>query len=248
MVGIGEPLMRALGTSVTGLRPFPAIVGRGNTAPSTQGACWLFLGGTDAGEVLLRARALRARLADDFRLDEDVASFRFGTGRDLSGFEDGTENPKGERAIEAAVVSGRGPGLDGSSFVATQRWVHDLGRLEALSALDRDMVIGRSHETNEELADAPPAAHVKRSAQESFAPPAFMLRRSMPWGNVAEHGLVFVAYGASLDAFERVLRRMAGLEDGIADSLHRFSRPVTGGYYWCPAQRDGHLCLEPLGG
>jgi hypothetical protein len=28
---------------------------------------------------------------------------------------------------------------------------------------------------------APPSAHVKSAAQESYDPPAFMVRRSMPW-------------------------------------------------------------------
>jgi putative iron-dependent peroxidase len=27
---------------------------------------------------------------------------------------------------------------------------------------------------------------------------------------------------------------MLGLEDGTVDALFSFSRPVTGGYYWCP--------------
>ena len=36
------------------------------------------------------------------------------------------------------------------------------------------------------------------------------------------------------------MRRMAGLDDGIADALFTFSRPVTGGYYWCPPVK-GHV-------
>jgi putative iron-dependent peroxidase len=108
--------------------------------------------------------------------------------------------------------------------------------------------VGRSRRTNEELADAPPSAHVKRTAQESFDPPAFMLRRSMPYGTVHEHGLYFVAFGATLDAFERALRRMAGLDDGIVDGLLGFSHAVSGGYYWCPPLGDdGRLDLRALG-
>lgn len=77
-----------------------------------------------------------------------------------------------------------------------------------------------------------------------------MVRRSMPWGTVAESGLVFVAYGATLDPFERVLARMVGQEDGVPDALFRFTRPVTGGYYWCPpigATGDATLDLRALG-
>jgi putative iron-dependent peroxidase len=117
-----------------------------------------------------------------------------------------------------------------------------------MSERARDHVVGRSRRTNEELADAPASAHVKRTAQESFDPPAFMLRRSMPYGTVREHGLYFVAFGATLDPFERALRRMAGLDDGIVDGLLGFSRAASGGYYWCPPLgENGRLDLGAIG-
>ena len=188
------------------------------------------------------SRMLDEMLAHDgVDIDEDVAAFQFRGGRDLTGYEDGTENPQGDRAREVAIAK------DGSSFVAGQRWVHDLGRFAAMTESARDNTIGRSLETNEELASAPASAHVKRTAQESFEPDAFMLRRSMPWGSTAEHGLYFVAFGATLDPYERVLRRMAGLDDGIVDALLGFTRPVSGGYYWCPPVAGGRLDLEALG-
>jgi putative iron-dependent peroxidase len=74
-----------------------------------------------------------------------------------------------------------------------------------------------------------------------------MVRRSMPWAGAHEQGLEFVAYVESLDRFERVLRRMAGLDDGIVDGLFTFSRPFTGGYYWCPPVTRGRLNLSCLG-
>ncbi len=246
VIGLGEPLVRALGRAVPGLRAFPGLSGPGCAFPSTQGALWAVVGGDDPGALLHRARALVELCGDAFRLDEEVHAFAYAGGRDLTGYEDGTENPKGEAAAAAAIVSGSGEGLDGSSFVAVQRWVHDLARFERMAPDARDHLIGRRREDNEEIDDAPPYAHVKRSAQESFDPPAFMLRRSMPWGGAAEHGLFFVAYGATLDPFERVLGRMAGLEDGIVDGLLRFSRALSGGYYWCPPLRDGALDLRAL--
>ena len=247
VIGLGEPFVRALSASLRGLRAFPALGAPGAAFPSTQGALFLQCCGEDQGAALHGARSVLAALGGGFRLDEDISAFRYGGGRDLSEYEDGTENPQGERAVEAAVVKGRGPGLDGGSFLAVQRYVHDLTQLERLSDRERDDLIGRQRDTNQELADAPATAHVKRSAQESFDPPAFMVRRSMPWGDVLLHGLYFVAYVAELDTFERVLRRMAGLEDGIVDGLFRFSRPLTGGYYFCPPLRDKRLDLRWLG-
>ena len=42
------------------------------------------------------------------------------------------------------------------------------------------------------------------------------------------------------------LRRMSGLEDGVIDALYRFSRPLTGGYYWCPPMTEGAVDLQRL--
>jgi putative iron-dependent peroxidase len=247
VLAIGKPLALAVGARVQGLRAFPGMAGAGVGLPSTQRALWAFLAGGDASDLHDRARSLCALLGTGFVVRDEVACFRYREGRDLSGYEDGTENPKGDDAVKAAIVSGAGPGLDGSTFVAAQRWVHNLDQIGRVAAGARDAVIGRRLSDNEELPYAPPSAHVKRAAQESFDPPAFMVRRSMPWGGVNDHGLYFVAYGESLDRFEGVLRRMAGLEDGVVDGLFSFTRAVSGGYYWCPpVDSSGQLDLSVL--
>ena len=75
---------------------------------------------------------------------------------------------------------------------------------------------------------------------------AFVVRRSMPWADNGQAGLMFLAFGHSFDAFEAQLRRMSGLEDGIVDGLYRISTPLTGGYYWCPPVLNGHLDFSAL--
>jgi putative iron-dependent peroxidase len=65
----------------------------------------------------------------------------------------------------------------------------------------------------------------------------------MPWAVGEQAGLQFVAFGKSLDTYETLLRHMLGLDDGIVDGLFRFSRPLTGGYYWCPPCAGGGLNL-----
>jgi porphyrinogen peroxidase len=247
VVGVGQPLALALGAKIPGLRPFPAISGPDCSFPSTQNSLFAFLAAPDLTSLHDRTRQIASLLGEGFHLREEVSTFKYRDGRDLTGYEDGTENPKDDRAIEAAIAKGRGLGIDGSSFVAVQKYVHDLARFASFPSEKRDQIIGRRLSTNEEMADAPKSAHVKRAAQESFEPPAFMVRRSMPWGGVEEHGLVFVAYGESLDRFERVLTRMAGLEDGIVDGMLNFTRAVTGGYYWCPPARNDRIDWSALG-
>src|SRR5512140_2618471 len=92
-IGIGEPLALALGKKIEGLRSFPAVTGPGVSFPSTQGALWVFLAGDDPGDILDRALALTRATAGAFALSEDVPTFKYREGRDLSGYVDGTENP-----------------------------------------------------------------------------------------------------------------------------------------------------------
>lgn len=245
VVGFGEPLVRALGHEVPGLRAFPAIAGAACTVPSTQQALWVMLRGEGPSALFDLSTHLAALVADAFVLDDSVQTFTYAGGRDLTGYLDGTANPSGDDAVGYAIVAD-GP-LAGGSFVAVQRWVHDLARFRSHSRAETDAMVGRYKDSNEEIADAPATAHVKRTAQEEYSPPAFMVRRSMPWAEGGAEGLEFIAYGRSHDAFERQLRRMAGLDDGIVDALFRFSRPVSGGYYFCPPVRDGRIDLACLG-
>ena len=246
VVGFGESLVKALNGNIEGLRVFPALTGVGVDNPSTQHALWCWLHGVDRGELLNRSNALEAALAPALRLVQMTEGFRHREGHDLTGYEDGTENPQDEAAAAAALVAEGADGTVGGSFAAIQQWQHDLKGFHALPSHETDHIMGRRLSDNEELDDAPISAHVKRTAQESFAPEAFIVRRSMPWIEGERAGLMFLAFGFSLDAFEVQLRRMSGLEDGITDGLYRISRPITGGYYWCPPLKDGRLDLRAL--
>ena len=247
VVGLGQSLVRALGREIRGLDVFPSYTRAGIDVPSTPAALWCWLRGDDRGELVHRSRAIVQHVGPVLQLQHTIDGFRYKSGFDLSGYEDGTENPKGAAAIKAAVSTGQGAGLDGGSFVAVQQWVHNLDTFEAMTAHKQDRTIGRRKRDNKELGNAPPFAHVKRTAQENFNPAAFVLRRSMPWAEAQRAGLVFVAFGNSFDAFDALLRRMVGAEDGLVDALFTFTQPISGSYFWCPPMKSGHLDLCALG-
>jgi len=247
VVGLGTSTVAALGKNIEGLGVFPADSGPGFEVPSTPMALWCWLRNEDRGDHVHQTRAIAEALAPAFLLDQVIDAFQHGESRDLTGYEDGTENPDGDEALAAGVVQDRGVGLDGSSFVAVQQWLHDLDHFQGMPQAEQDHVIGRRKSDNEELEDAPESAHVKRTAQETFTPEAFVLRRSMPWASADGEGLVFVSFGKSFGAFEALLNRMMGKDDGIVDALFRFTRPVSGCYFWCPPVKDGRLDLSVLG-
>ena len=258
VVGVGRSLAEALGVSLPGLRGFPTLPLPGTkhqSLPADDTALWCWLradAGQDQGHLLLHTRALETALNPAFKLRHVTDAFSHavgpsGHGHDLTGYEDGTENPAGRAARAAALVTDAAPALHGSSFVAVQQWLHDFKAFGRLSPQERDHCIGRRQSDNEELDDAPESAHVKRTAQESFTPEAFVVRRSMPWAQGRHAGLMFVAFGHSLDAFEAQMRRMVGLDDGIVDALFKLSKPVSGAYFWCPPMAGKRLDLRALG-
>jgi len=249
---LGASTLEALGATVPGLREMPDLSGPDADVPRASTALCLWLRGEDRGDLVRLTHILEKFLAPAFHSDRVLEAFRHGRGpnghgRDLTGYEDGTENPQGSEAESAALVRGAGPGLDGGSMAAVQQWVHDFDAFERMGQPGQDHAIGRRHSDNEELEDAPDSAHVKRTAQESFEPEAFVLRRSMPWALAHQAGLMFVAFGHSFDAFEAQMRRMAGRDDGIVDALFQFTKPVNGAYFWCPPVVDGRLDLRAIG-
>jgi putative iron-dependent peroxidase len=247
IVGLGASLVRELDATVPGLRSFRGVDGARVKLPATPADLLIWLRGTDRGELLIRSRHLEALIAPAFDVQDITDAFNHNHGRDLTGYQDGTENPEGADAEAAAVLPDSAGLLAGSSFVAVQRWCHHMSRFEAMSKQQQDHAIGRERESNQELDDAPESAHVKRTAQENFDPEAFVLRRSMPWAEGNEGGLVFAAFGCSFDAFEAQLRRMSGAEDGIVDALFGFTEPETGAYFWCPPVCNGEIDLRAIG-
>jgi len=246
VVGIGQSLLDHLGKSISGMKSMPAQSANGINIPSTPVDLWCWLRGDDRGELHHRARRVCQLLSPVFVLKDTLDAFRYADGRDISGYIDGTENPQDDEAIAAAIVSDIDSGLDGSSFVAVQRWRHNLDRFESFSQEHQDDIIGRRRKDNVEFDGSPDSAHVKRTAQESFKPEAFMLRRSMPWSKDLEAGLMFVAFGASFYSFETQLKRMIGNEDDITDGLFEFSEVHAGAYFWCPPVTGNQLLLSSL--
>lgn len=260
VVGLGQTLLSTLNANVPNMRKMPEFTVGNNVdnnndnntnkaeinIPNSPHDLWCWIRGEDRGDLLHKARLVRAIVAPAFELERVTDAFKYDIARDLTGYEDGTENPTGQDALDTALLKSEHQGLNNSSFVAVQQWSHDLDAFEAMTTLQQDHSIGRDRITNEELDDAPESAHVKRTEQESFDPEAFVLRKSMPWANETEEGLVFTAFGKSFDAFEVQMRRMIGNDDGIIDGLFNFTKPITGSYFWCPPIVDHKLDLSAV--
>src|SRR4051812_36309578 len=105
VLGIGAPLATKLGAAVDGLRGFPTHL---PLFPSTQRSLWLCTAHPEKGAQLDAGMRVARTLKGAFEVVEEIDGFTYLGGRDLSGFVDGTENPHGDAAFDAAIVAGKG--------------------------------------------------------------------------------------------------------------------------------------------
>jgi putative iron-dependent peroxidase len=197
---------------------------------------WFFLQASAPDTVFDAARLVQKELGGLASVVEEWPSFTYRAGRDMTGFEDGTENPPFSELANVATIPVGAAGA-GGSVVLLQRWVHDLESFDRLPGDDKEQVIGRTLLTSEELpADVrSPRAHISRVViEDDEGEELEVFRRSAAYGGVLEHGLVFLAFGADQDRLSRMLDRMLGVDDGIRDRLTDFSRCVASAWYYAP--------------
>lgn len=248
VVGLSISMCKTLGIKAPKeLRAFKTPAGSKLKLPETSHDLIVWLRATpaqDRGDLLTISRQVQALLGDAFVLTDTVEAFKHlrkssNKSHDLTGFEDGTENPKGQKAVAFGFAT------DGSSFLAVQKWQHKWDNIAKMSPTEQNLAIGRNKQTNAELETAPLSAHVKRSTQEDFTlsdgTEGFNLRRSMPWSDGQNSGLMFAAFGKSFEAFELQLKRMVGVDDGITDAVFKMSKPLTGSFFWCPSVLNGEI-------
>ena len=216
--------------------PFEPITGvDGFTFPAGQHDLWLWLHGSGPDAVFNIARLAARALDGCAQVIAEQPAFAYQASQDLTGFEDGTENPPVDDAPSVASM-GEGP-CAGGSIALLQRWVHDLDGFEALSVVDREKVIGRTMHGSVELDESvdAPRAHIRRVViEDDDGEELEIFRRSVAFGGVREHGLQFLAFSADRARLVRMLQRMAGLEDGVRDHLTEFSTPTASAWYLVP--------------
>ena len=201
------------------------------TLPATQHDAVLWLSGSAYDVVFDTARAAIAEIADVGSVAEETSSWPYQHDRDLTGFIDGTENPTLIDARDVAIVPDGSPG-QGGTILLLQKWSHDVAEWEALETADQERVIGRTKADSVELDPRPDDSHVARTDQDDFG---HIFRRNMPYGTVTDHGTMFVGFSADQSALTRMLRSMVGLENSVRDTLTRYTRALTGAYYFVPS-------------
>lgn len=202
--------------------------GYGGIAPSTQCDLYLHIHSIVQPACYEGAQTLLELMGPLVKLSDSKQGFMWRDSRDLTGFIDGTENPKGDKKRSSAALDG-----DGSSYVIVQRFIHHLDRWKKLDVTDQEQVIGRTKEESVEIEDKKPWSHVSRSDLKGIK----IVRHSLPYAYPGDEeiGLWFTAYCKNMYGHDEIQKSLYGTRDGTKDALCTdFISPVTGGYYFTP--------------
>ena len=213
-----------------------AIVGPdGFTMPATQADLWIWMAAASYDILWDAGRAVIGELATIAKLERQLSGWAYRHSRDLTGFEDGTENPSLMEAPEIALVPPDRPGA-AASVLLFQKWRHGEAWFE-LSDATQERAMGRTKLDSVELEGAaqPADSHVSRAKDVVDGEERDIFRRNVPYGDVVDYGTVFIGFSAEQHRLQRMLDRMAGTEDGIRDAITRYTTPLTGAYYVVPS-------------
>ena len=222
------------------LHPFREIRSGDRHAVSTPGDILFHIRAKRMDVCFELATQIMDSLGDAVSIADEVHGFRYFDDRDVIGFVDGTENPRGEAARDAVIIGDEDPAFAGGSYVIVQKYLHNMKAWDGLSIEAQENIIGRRKLSDVELGDAekPASAHNALTVIEENGKEVKILRDNMPFGRPGhgEFGTYFIGYSRTPRITETMLQNMfVGRPPGNYDRLLDFSTAVTGSLFFVPS-------------
>lgn len=135
---------------------------------------------------------------------EQLQGFRYLDGRDLTGFIDSPQNPRGSRKRKLALIDpSNQPVFAAGSYLHLQRWHYDLLHWQQLDISQQEEIMGMSKIEGSLL--QPPRllanSHALSSRLGEEANLPLLLMQNMPFAEQNSHGLISVSYASEPDSF-----------------------------------------------
>ena len=222
------------------LHPFREFRAGSRHAVSTPGDLLFHIRAKRMDLCFEMATQIMTRLGAAVTAVDEVHGFRYFDDRDLLGFVDGAENPRGAEMAEAAIIGAEDPAFAGGSYVIVQKYLHDLGAWNALPTEAQERIIGRQKLSDIELDDSikPTCAHNALTVISENGQELQIMRANMPFGQAGagEFGTYFIGYCRTPRVTEQMIENMfVGRPPGNYDRLLDFSRAVTGTLFFAPS-------------
>ena len=223
------------------LHPFKELCAGDRHAPSTPADLLFHLRAKRMDLCFELVAQIMSRIGPALEAVDETHGFRYFDDRDLLGFVDGTENPRGLAALNAALITeAEDPQFAAGSYVIIQKYLHAMEKWNALSTEQQEHIIGRQKLSDIELSDAvkPKNAHSALTTIDENGKELKILRDNMPFGKPGqgEFGTYFIGYSRTPRTTEQMLENMfIGRPPGNYDRLLDFSRAVTGSLFFAPS-------------
>jgi len=222
------------------LHPFREMRAGARHAVSTPGDLLFHIRARHMDLCFELATQIMARIGDAVSPVDEVHGFKNFDDRDLVGFVDGTENPRGEEVADAALVGAEDAAFAAGSYVMVQKYLHDMSAWNALPTEAQEKIIGRKKVSDIELEESvkPSCSHSSLTTIEEKGNEMKILRDNMPFGSAAqgEFGTYFIGYCRTPRTLEQMLENMfVGRPPGNYDRLLDYSRAVTGNLFFAPS-------------
>lgn len=195
----------------------------------------------DRYDVLhLAAQQCFQLLTQHVDLAEQIHAFRYMDGRDLTGFIDQPEAPKGRRKREIALISEQNDALfAGGSYLHFQRYRLDMTRWQQLTQQQQEAIMGRRKMDGQRLAlaqlednsHAVKAACIRADGQELP-----LLFQNMPYGQLKVQGMLHLCFSADAKAYLSWLKaRMGQTGKQNYDLLFDYTQADCGAAFFAPS-------------
>lgn len=221
------------------LAPFPAMNCDDRSAPNSPGDLFIQIKADRMDICYAIGTEIMQLLKVHVDLYEEVRGFRYLDGRDLTGFVDGTENPRGMHKFEVAIVADEDPDFAGGSYIHVQRYRHNMTKWQLLPVASQEEVIGRTKTDNVDYSSEEKLAssHSQRTTLKDDSGKSMeVLRQGMPYGNMSVQGLYFVSCASSPSPFTKMLNSMIfGDEKGTYDKFLDYTTAETGAAFFAPS-------------
>ena len=231
------------------LHPFREIRAGDRHAVSTPGDLLFHIRAKRMDLCFEMAAQIMARIGNVVSPVDEVQGFRYFDDRDLMGFVDGTENPRGTAVTTAVLIGNEDANFAGGSYVIVQKYLHNLEAWNALSTEAQERIIGRAKLSDIELDDSvkPTSAHNALTTIVEDGKEIKILRDNMPFGRPShgEFGTYFIGYSRSPRTIEQMLENMfVGRPPGNYDRILDFSQAVTGNLFFVPSATFLENCAD----
>ena len=239
VVGFGPELLAHLGGDVPEdfqkFETISSIDGSGKEAIGTQEELLLWMNSPRLDDIWETQYDARSALAGHMYVARETITFIYGNSLDMTGFIDGTGNPKPEEEHQVALVP-QGEAGEGGSFILAQRWVHDLDGWNQMSLGDQEKAIGRTKADSTRLEHQEDYSHLAHVEETEDGRLDEIMRRSTPYAfHDGTVGLYFMAFSRKQEILRNLLDSMYGRDGQPRDKLTDFSNPASGSYYFAPS-------------